>query len=104
MVREPHLTDELSIKPSINPTLLRSILGMLDISVDTLSGKKEHIVGWYIFIVRDQSKIIAEGLMIMIYLVDSETSRWHGKSTGAEGRLVIKGEWVQVYNVDIEFH
>jgi len=76
---------------------------MPEIGADALSGKKEHIDGWHTFTVGDQSAVVADGMLIMIYGTGSQRARWHGKSTGIQGETVSQGERVQVYNADVEF-
>ena len=62
-----------------------------------------YINGWHTFVVEDHTKVIAKGMLIMIFGVGQTQSRWHGKDTGPEGVAVSRGERVQVYNADVEF-
>jgi hypothetical protein len=70
---------------------------------DALAGKKERISGLHTFTVEDQTKVIATGMMIMVYGKGQAYARWHGNDTGAEGQTVWGGERVEVYNADVEF-
>ena len=76
---------------------------MSETGVDALGGKNERISGFHTFTVEDQTRVIANGMMIMIYGKGQAQARWHGKETGAEGQIVSEGERVQVYNADVEF-
>lgn len=71
---------------------------------DALSGIKEHIEGFHTFTVTNQSKVIAEGLMVGIIPAGQTIQTITEKSTGADGWTVGQGDRVRVYNVDIEFH
>lgn len=71
---------------------------------DALSGIKEHIEGFHTFTVTNQSKVIADGLMVGIIPAGESVQATTGKSTGTDGWKVSQGDKVRVYNVDIEFH
>jgi outer membrane lipoprotein-sorting protein len=77
---------------------------MPEIGADAMAGKKEHISGWFTFTVEEgQRRVVASGMLIMIYGQGQHQARWHGKDTGTEGQAVSQGERVQVYNTDVEF-
>ncbi|KAK0639586.1 hypothetical protein B0T16DRAFT_423451 [Cercophora newfieldiana] len=70
---------------------------------DALNGTKVHITGEHTFTVEDQKKVIANGMLIMIFGQGQDQTRWYGKDTGAEGQTVSEGDRVRVYNADVEF-
>lgn len=69
---------------------------------DALNGKPEKIDGWHTFLVDGQKRIVAAGLVIMIYAPGQQMPVWHGNDTG-EGEDVAEGYKVEVFNVSIHF-
>ena len=82
---------------------VRGATSMSETGTDALGGKQEHISGLHTFTVEDQTRVIASGVMIMIFGQGQSQARWHGKDTGVEGQTVSEGERVRVYNADVEF-
>lgn len=76
---------------------------MSETGADALARTKEHISVQHTFTVEDQIKVIAKGMLIMIYGQGQSQARWHGLDIGTEGQAVCRGEKVQVYNADVEF-
>jgi hypothetical protein len=76
---------------------------MPETGTDALDGKQEQIFGLHTFTVQEQTRVVASGMMIMIFGQGQAQARWHGKDTGAEGQTVSEGERVQVYNASVEF-
>ena len=76
---------------------------MSETGTDALGGKNEHIPGFHEFTVGDQTRVIANGMMIKIYGKGQSQARWHGNVTGTGGETVSEGERVQVYKANVEF-
>lgn len=70
---------------------------------DALGGKKEYINVKHVFHVTDQSAVVAEGLVVMIFPPGQTTAVWYGSDTGPEGQTVSEGFRVMVYKANVEF-
>ncbi|KND86249.1 hypothetical protein TOPH_09124 [Tolypocladium ophioglossoides CBS 100239] len=69
---------------------------------DALNGISEKIDGWHTFIVTDQKKVVASGVVIMIFAPEEFEAKWYGNDTGGE-QDVAEGYKVEVLNVTIYF-
>lgn len=70
---------------------------------DALDGISERIEGAHTFVVTDQKKVVASGIVIMIFAPGQSEATWYGKDTGEGGVDVSEGFQVQVLNVTIFF-
>lgn len=68
-----------------------------------LNGIEEFIEGSHTFQVEHQTKVIANGLAILIYPANSESAEWTGKDTSPDGKSVSHGYRVQVYKATVRF-
>ena len=69
---------------------------------DALNGVSERIEGSHTFIVTDQKKVVASGVVIMIFAPGESVAMWYGNDTGG-GIDVSEGYQVRVLNVTIYF-
>ncbi|KAI3530408.1 hypothetical protein CABS03_15135 [Colletotrichum abscissum] len=68
-----------------------------------LEGEKELVEAHHEFTVDNQTAVIAEGMMIMIFKPNVKTAIWYGKETGPKGIPVSEGYKVVTYNASVQF-
>lgn len=71
---------------------------------DALNGIKEYIDGDFTFTVTDQKRVIADGMMVMIFRPGEDNACFHRKETGPDGYSVSKGYTVEVRKANVVFN
>lgn len=76
---------------------------MSEVGADALQGKEESIAGRHTFEVTDQSRVIANGMLVSLTPCGHSEVQKSARTTSKEGWEVKRGDKVMVYNATVVF-